>query len=73
MIRAERALGDPGLAPDVVLVAGGLCVADVAADARFVGALTALVERSGEVGSVCSGALLLARTGALDGRRATTH
>jgi transcriptional regulator GlxA family with amidase domain len=56
-----------------VLVAGGLCVADVAADARFVGALTALVERSGEVGSVCSGALLLARTRALDGRRATTH
>src|SRR5512132_40205 len=36
-------------------------------------ALRAVHERGGRVVSVCSGAFLLAQTGLLDGRRATTH
>lgn len=73
MILAERSITDPGLRPDVLLVAGGLCVGEAAADEPTVAALAELVARSGEVGSICSGALLLAETGVLDGRRATTH
>ena len=72
-IVAERAIDDPVLAPDVLLVAGGLRVGEVAADDRFVRHLGALVGRSGEVGCICTGAVLLAKTGLLDGRRATTH
>jgi transcriptional regulator GlxA family with amidase domain len=72
-IHADRALSDPALRPDVLLVAGGLTVGEVAADTALVADLRGLLARSGEVGSICTGALLLARTGALDGRRATTH
>jgi transcriptional regulator GlxA family with amidase domain len=72
-IYADREVRDPRLQPDVLLIAGGLCVGDAAADETFVRDLTALTGRSGEVGSICSGALLLAETGLLDGRHATTH
>lgn len=66
-------MADPGLKPDLLLVPGGLAVAQLAQDEQFVGDLTALAARSQEVGSVCTGALLLARTGLLEGRQATTH
>lgn len=72
-IYADVAVSDPRLRPDVLLVAGGLAVESAASDADFVAALAELAARSGEVGSICSGALLLAATGLLDGRRATTH
>lgn len=72
-IVADRALGDCTLRPDVLLVAGGLSAQRWAADTAFVASLRTLARRSGEVGSICSGAILLAATGVLDGRRATTH
>lgn len=72
-IHAERAVSDPGLRPDVLLVAGGLAVGTAAADRALVAGLADLAARSGEIGSVCTGALLLAEAGLLDGRRATTH
>jgi transcriptional regulator GlxA family with amidase domain len=72
-IVADRPLDDKTLRPDVMLVAGGLSAPEWAADAAFVGGLRSLAERSSEVGSICSGAVLLAETGLLDGRRATTH
>ncbi|QOD93704.1 helix-turn-helix domain-containing protein [Chryseoglobus sp. 28M-23] len=70
---ATRAVGDPDLVADVLLVAGGLEVESAAEDSEFVSALADLARRSGEVGSICTGALLLARAGLLEGRRATTH
>lgn len=70
---AERFVADPDLRPDVLLVAGGLSVGEATSERGFVDDLARLAERSGEVGSVCSGALLLAETGLLDGRTATTH
>ena len=73
VIHADVSVSDPRLRPDVLLVAGGLAVEAAAGDQDFVAAVAGLAARSGEVGSICSGALLLAETGLLDGRRATTH
>lgn len=70
---AERSIDDPELRPDVLLIAGGLQIGEATADQQLVRDLGALAERSGEVGSICTGAALLAETGILDGRRATTH
>ncbi|MEZ5100750.1 MAG: DJ-1/PfpI family protein [Thermoleophilia bacterium] len=69
----DREIHDPGLRPDVLLVAGGLATLAAAEDEGFVAALRELAGRSEEIGSVCIGALLLAETGLLDGRTATTH
>lgn len=73
VIHVDVAVSDPRLRPDVLLVAGGLAIETVANDAALVTALARLAKRSAEVGSICSGALLLAKTGLLDGRRVTTH
>ena len=72
-IHADRSIHDPDLRPDVLLVAGGLAAVTMARDGDFVAGVAGLAERSGEVGSVCTGAVLLAAAGLLDGRRATTH
>lgn len=72
-IVATRAVCDPTLAPDVLLVAGGLNVDRAADDRLLVADLAQLVQRSDEVGSICTGAMLLAQTGLLDGKLATTH
>ena len=69
----DRPMVDPDLRPDVLLVAGGETVERTADDPMFTDALRALADRSGELGSICSGAILMAETGLLDGRRATTH
>jgi transcriptional regulator GlxA family with amidase domain len=58
---------------DTLLVAGGDGVDAARADARVVERVRRAVARVPRLGSVCSGALLLAEAGALAGRRATTH
>lgn len=60
---------------DTLLVCGGMGDAlDLArADRRLVRWLSAAALRVRRVASVCSGALLLAEAGVLDGRQATTH
>jgi transcriptional regulator GlxA family with amidase domain len=69
----ERGLPDPRERIDTLLVSGGPGVARAERDRRLIGWLRAAAGNSRRVASVCNGALLLARAGILDGRRATTH
>lgn len=58
---------------DTLLVPGGLGVEGTTGVGPLVEALGPVAERAGRVLSVCTGALLLADAGLLDGYRATTH
>ena len=58
---------------DTLLVAGGVGVRALLDDQRLHAWLRAARRRVRRFGSVCTGALLLARAGLLDGLRATTH
>ncbi|OLF16136.1 GlxA family transcriptional regulator [Actinophytocola xanthii] len=58
---------------DTLVVVGGPGVELALADEELVGWLAGAARRSRRVASVCTGALLLAHVGLLDGRRATTH
>lgn len=69
---ALAAIGDD---LDTVLVGGGWesGLRSLGEDGRILEWLRARAKTARRVGSVCSGALVLAATGLLDGRRATTH
>jgi len=58
---------------DTLLVAGGWGYAGAAADRELTGAVRRLAGGARRVGSVCTGAFVLAGAGLLEGRRATTH
>jgi transcriptional regulator GlxA family with amidase domain len=66
-------LADMPAGIDTLLVCGGPGIRATERDERLVGWLREAAGRSRRVASVCTGALLLARAGLLDGRRATTH
>ena len=58
---------------DTLLVAGGSAIEQNQINPSAVRWLKKLAGRTRRIGSVCTGAMLLARAGLLDGRRATTH
>jgi transcriptional regulator GlxA family with amidase domain len=69
---AECALaGDHGL--DVLLIPGGMGTRREVANEPFLAQLRRQCEKARYVATVCTGSGLLARTGALDGRRATSN
>lgn len=59
--------------PDTLLIAGGTPAPLIAQDQSLIQPLKALLPHIRRVASVCSGAFILAATGALNQRRATTH
>jgi len=69
---AERAYRDVTSA-DTLLVAGGRGHAAAGAQAPLLAWLRRMASRVTRLGSVCNGALILAASGLLEGRRATTH
>lgn len=58
---------------DLLVVPGGFGVRALEQDARILGKLRDLDERTRITASVCTGALVLGAAGLLRGRRATTH
>ncbi|HZW19745.1 GlxA family transcriptional regulator [Noviherbaspirillum sp.] len=62
---------EPGI--DTLLVAGGPSMQSVEDDQRLTGWLQEQARHVRRLGSVCSGAFILAKSGVLDGRRVTTH
>lgn len=69
---AERVIDDV-VAPDVVVVPGGPGEVDVRTDERVLSWLRAVHETTTWTTSVCTGSLILAAAGLLDGTRATSH
>lgn len=64
------AVADPG---DILLVPGGMGTRRMVSDASFLSALKGVAESAAYCLTVCTGSALLARTGLLDGRRATSN
>lgn len=58
---------------DVLLVPGGFAVRELAHDSEFIAALGELARRHEYVIAVCTGSVLLAKTGLLDGMEATSN
>jgi transcriptional regulator GlxA family with amidase domain len=63
----------PSSAVDTLIIAGGPGVEAAAADPELVDWVRQRAARARRAASVCTGAFLLAASGALDGRRAATH
>ena len=72
-VYADRGIDDPELKPDILIVAGGVGAPTTAEDEAFVSQIRGLIGRATTVASVCNGAFILAKTGVLAGRSATTH
>jgi transcriptional regulator GlxA family with amidase domain len=70
---AEYGLGDVRGDVDTLVIAGGFGTRTYVQDAAVISWVRRVAARSRRVTSVCTGALLLAEAGLLDGKRATTH
>src|SRR5580692_6420169 len=72
-LRTDRTYGEYRGPVDTLLVAGFDGVSKVRYESKFLNWLKDRCGSSRRFGSVCTGALVLAEAGLLDGRRATTH
>lgn len=71
-VLAEVSLADaPAL--DILLVPGGIGRIAAVENVPFIKSVKALAEATPQVATICTGAAILARTGLLDGHRATTN
>jgi transcriptional regulator GlxA family with amidase domain len=73
LIHATRSLRDLEPAVDTVMVAGGRGAGPARSDDALLDALRRMALSARRTCSVCTGALVLAAAGLLDGKRATTH
>ena len=73
LVLHAAALPGPRSRIDTLVLAGGVGVDEARRDAGLVTFVERAAVRARRVATVCSGALLAAEAGLLDGRRATTH
>jgi transcriptional regulator GlxA family with amidase domain len=72
-LMADRWWTDCGVPIDTLLIPGGFEMGRVTRDVDLLRWLYEMSPRVRRIGSICSGAFVLAAAGVLDGRRATTH